>query len=232
MQELRTQSQRPIDATRRISPTVTLVHDIRSPLSVVVGALQELSAPDLTYRERVFLVELALRSSHQVLALADDILASNGKRLPAAPQLVDMAQLVCSIVRSMRHREDARRLHLVAAPQGTVYVAGRYRDLTRLVGNLVDNAIRHASAAVHVRARREGEEVVVAVEDDGPGIAPEIAAHLFQPWQTNSRGLGGTGLGLAIVHRIAHAHGGTVRAENRDEGGARFVLRLPRIETA
>lgn len=103
---------------------------------------------------------------------------------------------------------------------------GEHRALMRLVANLLGNAIRHARAVVRITVVRDGDEARLVVEDDGDGIGDEMSGRLFRPWQTG-RGSDSTGLGLAIVHRLASAHGGTVVAGNRPEGGARFVVRLP-----
>jgi signal transduction histidine kinase len=79
---------------------------------------------------------------------------------------------------------------------------------------------------VSVRARSLGPDAVrVEVEDNGPGIAPEVMERLFEPYVTNKRG--GTGLGLAVAHRIVTEHGGTLTAET-GAWGTRFTLDLPR----
>jgi two-component system sensor histidine kinase FlrB len=74
----------------------------------------------------------------------------------------------------------------------------------------------------------DGRIAVVAVEDDGPGLAPEVLPRVFDPFFTTRSE--GTGLGLAISRRIAEAHGGDLVAENHERGGARFVLSVPLSE--
>ena len=73
--------------------------------------------------------------------------------------------------------------------------------------------------------------VSIAVEDDGPGLDPDLLPRLFEPFvrgeKSRNRATGGTGLGLAIARQIAEAHGGTIQAQNRPAGGARFVVTLP-----
>ena len=97
------------------------------------------------------------------------------------------------------------------------------------LSNLVANALRHARTAVHVRAATEGEGVALFVEDDGPGIPEGDRERVFEPFAQveDGRKGGGAGLGLALVRVIAALHGGRVRADASDAGGATFVLMVP-----
>jgi signal transduction histidine kinase len=101
--------------------------------------------------------------------------------------------------------------------------------LERLFSNLYLNAIEafegRARGAISTRASAVQGGVAITVEDDGPGIDEALLETVFDPLVTTK--LPGTGLGLALVRAVAEAHGGTVRAENRPEGGARFVVFLP-----
>ncbi len=101
--------------------------------------------------------------------------------------------------------------------------------LQRVLSNLVMNAIQAVDGGgrVWVSARREADDGAAEIEvsDDGPGMQPEHLERIFNPFFTTKAT--GTGLGLAIVHKIVEAHGGSIRAENRADGGARFVVRLP-----
>ena len=79
--------------------------------------------------------------------------------------------------------------------------------------------------------KRDGDWVVATVSDTGPGIPENVLPRIFDPFFTTKRGTGGSGLGLSVSLGIAQAHGGTLLAENRPEGGARFVLRLPAVRS-
>jgi two-component system phosphate regulon sensor histidine kinase PhoR len=96
--------------------------------------------------------------------------------------------------------------------------------------NLVDNAIKYGGKAVRVTASRAGGAIDLAVEDDGPGIAPEHIGRVFERFYRvdagRSREQGGTGLGLAIVKNLAESMGGSVRVESQASGGCRFVVTL------
>ena len=100
--------------------------------------------------------------------------------------------------------------------------------------NLVANA-RQAmpnGGTVRLDVRREGDDVVATVADDGPGIDPETQRRIFEPFFTTKRLTGGTGLGLSVSLGIAEAHGGSLTVDSSPGAGATFTLRLPVTEEA
>ena len=103
--------------------------------------------------------------------------------------------------------------------------------LRRLVGNLLENAVRHGSDCVVLTLRAEHEFAELAVTDDGPGIPPAEAERVFERFTrldpARTRDDGGAGLGLAIARAVAEAHGGTIAVDVEHVGGARLVARLP-----
>jgi len=105
------------------------------------------------------------------------------------------------------------------------------RHLRRALKNLLDNALRHARSRVTVLHQRQGDQLLLSVCDDGPGVPPELRDQVFEPFarldHSRSRESGGVGLGLAIVKEIAGAHGGDVSLADAPEGGARFTLAWP-----
>ena len=113
-------------------------------------------------------------------------------------------------------------------------VVGDPDELHRVVRNLVDNACRYGAGRVGLAVGREGAEVVVRVDDDGPGIPVEERSRVFERFvrldPARVREHGGAGLGLSIVHSIVAAHGGSVTVEESPWGGARFTVRLPAAE--
>ena len=109
-------------------------------------------------------------------------------------------------------------------------------DRTRILqalGNLLDNAVRHTpeGGEVLVSVEAVGEWVRVSVEDTGEGVPEKEAAEIFDRFYrvdpSRSRETGGTGLGLTIARQLVEAHGGTIWAERRPEGGSRFVFEIP-----
>ena len=111
-------------------------------------------------------------------------------------------------------------------------LTGSRIGLTRLVGNLVDNALRYAGDA-EVAVSRAGDAWELTVSDHGPGIAPDDRLRVFEPFlrleASRNRATGGSGLGLAIAHQVVTAHGGTIEIQDRPDGasGTVIAVRLP-----
>ncbi|MEM3433607.1 MAG: sensor histidine kinase, partial [Candidatus Methanomethyliaceae archaeon] len=110
-----------------------------------------------------------------------------------------------------------------------LWVSADPRRIRQVLGNLLSNALRYSpsGSTITVSVRRQGNEVWVSVQDQGPGIPEEDLPHIFERFYKadKSRAEGGTGLGLAIAKEIVQAHGGRIWVENR--GGARFTFALP-----
>ena len=149
---------------------------------------------------------------------------------PAPNVSVDMTQVVSSVLEESLLAAQRRDIDLGADLEGDLRVAGSEQLLTALVSNLVDNAIRYTQAggAVTARCRLAGEEVVLEVVDNGPGIPAEMRAHVFERFYRGMTDVEGTGLGLAIVQRIAQTHGGSVGvAPGKGRVGLVATVRLP-----
>jgi signal transduction histidine kinase len=149
----------------------------------------------------------------------------------------DLSLIAAAALTEVRPVANDHGLTLEAGDE--VQVEGNPDDLHRLALNLVENAVRHtpAGTAVTLRVAREGEQAVLEVVDDGPGLPPGSGDQIFARFV---RGGGpadlvrdsGTGLGLAIVKAVAASHGGEVEAGSGPSGGARFTVRLPLAEAA
>jgi len=124
-----------------------------------------------------------------------------------------------------------RRVPVDTARVSAGRVHGRREQLTRVVRNLLDNAARHASTTVAVELVTDATEVVLTVDDDGPGIPAEDRERVFQRFTRlddgRARDAGGLGLGLSMVKAITDQHGGSVVIDDAPLGGARVRIRLP-----
>jgi two-component system sensor histidine kinase KdpD len=105
----------------------------------------------------------------------------------------------------------------------------------RIIENLMNNAARHTppGTPIHVEVVEQKGGVIVVVEDEGPGVDDELKATIFEPFAQGENARGGVGIGLSLVGRFADLHGGSAHVEDRDGGGARFIVVLPgRISAA
>ncbi len=211
-------------------------HELRTPLTVIRTSVEDLKR---NRRSRVEDVGEALDDIESevgtVTALVDDMLLlartdSGAVQLDRVPlDLSDVAAEAAALARALgAERGVAIMFDPLPAP-----TAGDPLRLRQLVTILVDNAIRHSptGSTVQVRVRPEPEaaSALLLVEDQGPGIKPEDLPRLWDRfWRADNAPAGGTGLGLAIAKWIVEQHGGAIGAGNRDEGGARFWVRLPR----
>ncbi|MCZ7457916.1 sensor histidine kinase [Streptomyces sp. WMMC940] len=139
--------------------------------------------------------------------------------------------LAATVREEVAQRGAADRLPVAVEAGEPVEVAGSRRQLARVLGNLLDNAQRHARGAVSVSVRREGGDAVLGVADDGPGVPEPERERIFERFvrldDARTRDAGGAGLGLAIARDVARRHGGTLTVSAAAGGGALFVLRLP-----
>lgn len=197
-------------------------HQLRTPIAGVRGAVELLlQEHDPDVRDRLF--THAVRESARAGRLVSDLLliARLDQGRPARPVPTDLEELIRDEV--ARVAELAPQLsvlvHLHHVPDDPVLLDPD--EVREALGNLLDNARRHAVGTVEIDVDATTDEVVIRVRDDGPGV-PEGAEELIFERFASLDGHSGSGLGLAIARGLAESHGGTLRYEN----GA-FVLRLP-----
>jgi two-component system, OmpR family, sensor kinase len=204
-------------------------HELRTPLTSVLANL-ELLEYELAGEQREAAAS-ALRSSRRMRRLVADLLllarADAGRQAPHLP--VDLSEVVTDAAAELEPVAGDHELS-IDAPAGA-HVDGARDELHRLVLNLMENALRHTDpgTAVEATVERRNGEVVLSVEDDGPGIPTEMREKVFERFYRGSgEHSGSSGLGLSIVRAVAESHRGSVRLEEPLDGrGARFVVRIP-----
>jgi two-component system sensor histidine kinase MtrB len=203
-------------------------HELRTPLAALVAEASilrehlEALPPDSRRAGELLVADVA-----RLRALVDDLMELSrfdaaAERVSAEP--VDLGRLV-SVVAAARLPDAGLRV-----PEAPLFVESEPRRLERIVGNLLDNAREHApDSPVEISVEVDGDEVVVAVADSGPGVPGDQLERIFERFHKAdpSRHDGSSGLGLAIAAEHAALLGGYLRAMNRPEGGLRVELRLP-----
>jgi two-component system OmpR family sensor kinase len=208
-------------------------HELRTPLAVLTAEV-ELALREPREREEL---EAALRSIEQEAdrlgRLTQDLLVlarSDRGRLPVHPAEADVDDLLDRVAGEFAQRAESAGVRLRVDGDGA---RGRV-DVDRIrqaLENLVDNALRHASAGdeIELRARRDAEGLHLVVRDTGPGFPGRLLPRAFERFARDDerRNGDGAGLGLAIVRAVAEAHGGKAIAENLPTGGAAVSIDLP-----
>ena len=207
-------------------------HEIKTPLTGILGAAEMLSEGDASEAQKPLLSMISKESTRlnalvqQILDLAR--LEREGEALDLAE--TDLVDLAKESVDLMRPRAEAAGIALsFAAPESPCVAKVDARLIGEAIGNLVSNAIRHSgSPDVAVSVSRSARGFAIAVEDHGIGIPPEHAERVFERFHrvdpARASESGGAGLGLAIARRIARLHGGDVVFSPVAPSGARFVL--------
>lgn len=195
-------------------------HELRTPIASLRANLEDalLYPDDTDFRE---VAEAALRATDRLESIVNDLLllARIGSGRESSED-IDLSALL--------RGEAAADVKTEIEPDLHVY--GARAQVSRLVANLLDNAHRYGGGEIRLTARRDGDEALVEITDEGPGIPAADRERIFGRFTrldtARSREAGGTGLGLAISREVALAHGGGLRVADAPRG-ARFVLRLP-----
>jgi two-component system, OmpR family, sensor histidine kinase ChvG len=213
-------------------------HELKNPLASIRTATEMLGEVEDPADRRRFL-EVAWREVARMEHLLSGVreISRMDARLDAEPAgPVDLRELLPEVLDSVRLRADPG-LHLdLRTPAGPVYTRAAPERLEQVFENLLDNAVGFSppGGEVTVELAAEPDAAVVTVSDRGPGIPEEHRERIFdrfftwRPHEPHARN-GHTGLGLAIVKAIAEGYGGSVSAQNRADGGARFEVRLPLV---
>jgi two-component system, NtrC family, sensor kinase len=205
-----------------------VAHEIGNPLAAIQGLLEiardEAAEPELLTR--------AIAETERIKRIVRDLLDYARHEREDEPQGAgDVASAVASAVALLEPQKDLRAIRLETnVPGGLPLVSLSQDGLTQLLLNLLLNAadaLGGEGGTVGVRVTADGARLRLIVEDDGNGFEPEALPHVFEPFFTTKPVGSGTGLGLSVAQTLVHRAEGSIVAENRAEGGARFVIELP-----
>ena len=218
-----------------------IIHDLSGPLSGVTGALDILRNENLTPDGRRF-VELGRLGVRQQANFISDLLDSfraemgskdDGASDPShAPDMIGCVREVIDTLKpAFAMRDVVCRLEIGKDIPARQRVVGEWNRLLRILHNLLQNALRHsyANGKVAVSISREGSEIVTTVDDDGPGIPPDVAPQLFQKFVRGRGTSGKAGLGLFFCRITVEQWSGTIGCGAREGGGTRFWFRLKAV---
>lgn len=220
----------------------SISHDLRTPLSGIMGICELLLNTNLPATRRNELVAGILQETGWLYSLVENILnltrMEEGQlRLNRQPECAE--ELAEAAIRTTENRHPGRPIQF-SIPEELILIDVDGKLVVQLLVNLLENAIRHTrnEGAIEMQLFLSSDqtEAVFAIQDEGDGILSEDLPHLFEPFYTGKKSsqdkARGVGLGLAICQSIVQAHGGRIRAENRlDFHGARFEVTLPLNES-
>ena len=210
--------------------TDSLAHDLRSPLTAIRAQL-EISLTAGTRGEETESIVSAIDEVDrltEMLSQSLDVAEAQVDALRLNRTLVDLDELLRVMIDLYEPCMSDKGLKIEMRSVGAVEVSADAALLHRMVANLFDNELKHLSPACTVTVCLSAEKgcAVMVLEDDGRGFDSELRARVFEP-RVKGSASEGRGLGLAFVQAVAAAHGGEVRAGDREGGGARLTIRLP-----
>jgi signal transduction histidine kinase len=211
--------------------TESLAHDIRSPLTAIRGKLEIALSGELKVEasEQIVSVIDELDRLSEFLNTSLDVAEAKADALRLSPTDVDLDELVRIMIDLYEPSLSEKGLRVSLRSAGPVKVLADAALLHRVIANLLDNELNHvpASCTVSITLVTTKEAATLVLEDDGPGFSSEIGLHMFEQ-RVKGRDSKGHGLGLAFVEAVVRAHGGSVTASNRPNGGAMLRIAWPR----
>ena len=215
-----------------------LAHQLRTPLAAALLYTANLENPDLAAATRLSIAQKAVaRLKHLERLIQDMLLFARGEVL--GRETIVVVDLMQELRQTIEPLAKAREVafHIEAIPDN-LFLQGNRKAIAGALTNLLENALQAAGAAVgslrkdgggnggvYLAVRRSDETLAFAIRDNGPGMAPAVAARLFEPFFTTRAE--GTGLGLAIARGVARAHGGNIEVSSTLGVGSEFTVTLP-----
>jgi PAS domain S-box-containing protein len=219
----------------------TLAHELRNPLAPMSNMLEVLKRADGDGETLKRAHDTIERQLAQMVRLVDDLMDLNRithDRLELRRSEVELSSAIQQAVEVARPLIDAEGHNLtIDLPAEPIYLNADRARLAQLFGNLLNNSCRYTmpNGQIELSARRDGDEVLVTVSDNGAGIPADKLSSIFDMFtqvdRTAEQSQGGLGIGLTLVKRLAEMHGGSIEAKSRGEGqGSEFVVRLPLLQ--
>ncbi|MFQ5809353.1 MAG: PAS domain-containing sensor histidine kinase [Armatimonadota bacterium] len=205
-----------------------LVHDVRSPLGVIVPAARMMADPNTDGALRQEMAEMIVEQAHRLADMSGEVLEYARGSDYLALEECHVNQVAKEIADLRRDTLEAAGLELdVSLGEDAILRADAAR-LQRVITNLLENAkdAMPDGGRVQLATAAQGGRALIEVRDDGPGIPDEVADRLFEPFVTHGKSRG-TGLGLAIAREIITAHGGEITVASSPGQGATFTISLP-----
>jgi len=206
--------------------STSIIHDLRNPLAAIYGGAEMLVDTKLSGAHVERLAANIYKASRQVQNLLQE-LADVTQGRAHAREVCQLREVITAAYEPLAAIAESRSVAVRIDVEGDVELPLDRSPMERVFQNLLSNAIEAMpnGGSVSIRAERRDGEIVISVEDTGPGIPSSIADQLFEPFVTAGK-KNGVGLGLALSRKTVMSHGGDLWSDDKEDG-ARFILRLP-----
>jgi K+-sensing histidine kinase KdpD len=210
-------------------------HEIKTPLTVIIGALSTVTVEGVTQPEARELLKDAVAHADVLANIVDNLLElsrSQADRLVLQKEPTDVKEIARTVVTKLQQKSSIHQL-IIAIPSGLPIVDVDPFRAERVLYNLIDNAIKYSpdGGEVKISARQEKANLVVCVSDQGLGISQDDQLRLFQKFQRLDvmvkNSIQGVGLGLNVCRILVEAHGGQIWVESKKGKGATFCFTIP-----
>ncbi len=212
--------------------TARLAHQVRTPLSTALLYASQLKQSELPAQQRACFVDRLLVGLRHLDHMVNDMLvfARGGQ---GGEEQIELKGLLDQVRQTLLPRlESARADWRVIGGEPAALLQAEPQMLASVLGNLVSNALDACGPGAQLTwtIDQQADVWVLTLQDNGPGIPPELQDRIFEPFFTTRSN--GTGLGLAVVRAVIDAHQGDIELDADCQGGARFVIRLPRLQAS
>jgi len=210
-------------------------HELKTPLTVIIGALAVAQSKELSAAEKTAMIESAASGADDLAAMLENLLELSryqSDRLKIQPEQVDIVKIVESVILKLRSRSEIHNLVTEISADIPPVNVDRLR-IERVLFNLVENAVKYSphGGEIKVSVRRDGSELLISVRDTGIGISPENVSKLFQSFERidayEQHSIPGLGLGLRVCRLLVEAHGGKIWVDSELDKGSTFSFTLP-----
>jgi K+-sensing histidine kinase KdpD len=213
-------------------------HELNTPITVIEASLQTVEEMRRDEEDPSEVLEVIARASARMKDLAGNLMTLARMESPelVSPKVpLQVNEMVVHLVQEFQELAKQKRITLVCEPVPPLKILGHNESLSRMLSNLLNNAIRYTETggSVTVSVAAQDDNVVFIIQDTGIGMPEDSLSHIFERFyrvdKSRSRAAGGSGLGLSIVKAIVESHKGTVKVESELGKGSRFTVAIPYI---
>lgn len=224
-----------VNENNRQELLANIAHELKTPLAILQGHLESmLDGVEQPEPDKLFSMQEEVMRLTRLVGDLRDLSLAQVHQLELHLQPVDLGEKTERAAEMLEPLLEEKNLHFVKelAPDLPLRQLDPDR-LNQILYNLITNAIRYTTpgTAILLKTEAAGENVRLLIADEGPGIAPEDLPHVFEQFyrgdKSRNRALGGSGIGLSLAKSFVEAQGGSIRAENRKNGGAAFIVEFP-----